>query len=548
MITAALLAAVASGVSAAPAGAIEQLQIRGAGFGHGVGMSQYGARGMALRGADAKTILAHYYTGTELSRLPRARRVRVALQWGRSETTVSGAGSIGGLKVSPERSYRLLRSGTGVEVRRVGASRALGRAGTGVRVLPGGGGAVRVAGQAADGVQDGSFRGRLDVLPDGDGIVVVNDLDLEDYLRGVVTKESPASWPAAALQAQAVAARTYAITNAVGGRAFDQWPDTRSQVYAGISGESAAGDKAIAATRGRVVTVDRKPVTTYFFSTSGGRTEDARNVFPDPAKRSWLVSVPDPHEPDAGLRRWTRTFSTPGANDRTARFGVGALRRIEVLRRGDSPRVVRARVVGTRGVRRVSGEALQLAFDLPDRWASFATVSISRCLPAGRGDGRAATVGDARADAGSATTSEAAAATPEPGTAATGPGAATAGSAAAGPGATPAGGAGPAAAAEDPATGALAIAERGTRDLAALLSQAGERAPEKAANDCRLVGGIRPAPRGGAARVQRRVDGRWRTVRRVALDGGGGFEVAVPSAGRWRVAAGGFTTPSVDAG
>jgi stage II sporulation protein D len=507
---AALVAAVAAGASAAPAGAIEQLQIRGAGFGHGVGMSQYGARGMALRGADAKEILAHYYTGTELSRLPRARRVRVALQWGRRETTVSGAGSIGGLKVSPERSYRLLRSGTGVEVRAVGASRALGRAGTGVRVLPGGGGAVRVAGQAADGVQDGSFRGRLDVLPDGDGIVVVNDLDLEDYLRGVVTKESPASWPAAALQAQAVAARTYAITSAVGGRAFDQWPDTRSQVYAGISGESAAGDKAIAATRGRVVTVDRKPVTTYFFSTSGGRTEDARNVFPDPAKRSWLVSVPDPHEPDAGLRRWTRTFSTPGANDRTARFGVGALRRIEVLRRGDSPRVVRARVVGTRGVRRVSGEALQLAFDLPDRWASFATVSISRCL---RADARAAAPATAAATAG---TAPAAAGAPT--------------------------------AAEDPATGALAIAERGTRDLAALLSRAGEHAPEKAENDCRLVGGIRPAPEGGAARVQRRAGGRWRTVRRVALDGGGGFQVAVPSAGRWRVSAGGFTTPSVDAG
>jgi stage II sporulation protein D len=538
---AALLAAVASGVSAAPAGAIEQLQIRGAGFGHGVGMSQYGARGMALRGADAKTILAHYYTGTELSRLPRARRVRVALQWGRRETTVSGAGSIGGLRVSPEHSYRLIRSGGGIEVRRVGASRALGRAGTGVRVLPGGGGAVRVAGQAADGVQDGAFRGRLDVLPDGDGIVVVNDLDLEDYLRGVVTKESPASWPAAALQAQAIAARTYAITSAVGGRVFDQWPDTRSQVYAGISGESAAGDAAIAATRGRVVTVDRKPVTTYFFSTSGGRTEDARNVFPDPAKRSWLVSVPDPHEPDAGLRRWTRTFSTPGANDRTARFGVGALRRIEVLRRGDSPRVVRARVVGTRGVRRVSGEALQLAFDLPDRWASFATVSISRCLPVGRDDGRGA-AGDEAPEAGGAAASGTA---PAAGADAGGAGAAAAGTGAPGAGV---GGAAGASAAEDPATGALAIAERGTRDLAALLSQAGERAPEKAANDCRLVGGIRPAPEGGAARVQRRVDGRWRTVRRVALDGGGGFEVAVPSAGRWRVAADGFTTPSVAAG
>ncbi|MGX6449966.1 SpoIID/LytB domain-containing protein, partial [Patulibacter sp. S7RM1-6] len=256
------------------------------------------------------------------------------------------------------------------------ARKALGTAARGVQVVPAAG-AIRVAGSAADGVVDGTFRGRVDVVPDGDGVLVVNDLDIEDYLRGVVTKESPADWPAAALQAQAIAARTYAVTNAVGGRQFDQWPDVRSQVYAGIAGETAAGDRAVRATRGRVVTIDRKPVITYFFSASGGRTEDVRNVFPDRTRRSWLRSVPDPYEADAPLHRWTRTFSVAAASERLG--GVGRLREVRTLRTGDSPRIVRARAAGTDGRRTVDGGTLQTAFDLPDRPSAVTVVSISGC-------------------------------------------------------------------------------------------------------------------------------------------------------------------------
>lgn len=483
----------AAALVATPAAGAERLVVRGGGFGHGVGMSQWGARGMAARGASAREILAHYYTGTAISRLRDGRRVRVALQWGRGETTVSGAARIGGARVDPGRSYRIARRGSGVEVRPVGAGKALGTAPGGVQVVPAAG-AVRVAGSAADGVVDGSFRGRIDVLPDGDGIVVVNDLDIEDYLRGVVTKESPADWPAAALQAQAVAARTYAVTNAVGGRPFDQWPDVRSQVYAGMAGETAAGDRAVRATRGQVVTVDRKPVITYFFSTSGGRTEDARNVFPDRTRRPWLRSVPDPYEADAPLHRWTRTFSLASASARLD--GVGRVRAVQALRRGDSPRIVRARVTGTTGRRTVDGGTLQTAFDLPDRPSAFAVVSISTC--------RRPTAGDA-------------------------------------PVATPAAGV----AADDPAAGALALAERGARDVAAALDRA-QRAAAAPADGCRFVGALRPAP-AATADLQQRRGGAWRTVRRVRLDGGGAFAVTVPRGGEWRVRAGGFATPAAKA-
>ena len=89
--------------------------------------------------------------------------------------------------------------------------------------------------------------------------------------------ESPASWPAEALKAQAIAARTYAITTAKSAD-FDHYADTRSQVYGGVGIETAATNAAVADTRGQIVTYQGQPVVTYFFSTSGGKTEAVENT------------------------------------------------------------------------------------------------------------------------------------------------------------------------------------------------------------------------------------------------------------------------------
>lgn len=549
--------------TAPPAGAAERLVVLGAGFGHGVGLSQYGARGMAAKGFSVRRILRHYYRGTSLGTIGD-RDVRVALQTGRRETTVSGAVSVGGLRTKTTRSYRLIRKGPGIEIRQIGKKKRIGTSTSGVEVVPGSSTLLRVAGRAADGVQDGSFRGTLDVLPDGPNLLVVNELGIEDYLRGVVTEESPSSWPAAALQSQAIVARTYAITNAVGGRAFDQWPDTRSQVYTGVSGETGPGDAAIAATRGQVVTLNGRPVITYFFSTSGGRTEDSSRVFGG-EPRSWLQSVRDPHEAAAGspLHRWTRTFSTVAADTRTRRFGVGALRRIEVLERGDSPRVVRARVAGESGSVEVDGGQLQRAFDLPDRWASFANVSMSRCLAAGPSPAELRRERARRAAAALRREQRRRALDPRVADAGVGVGVTVSFSVGAGtrtvpPGApTPAPGTTtvpvPTAAPGGPADAAIAVAGRGARELGALLgAERGSGARRtvrvravRPAPRCRLVGGVRPAPDGAAGRLQRRQGGTWRTIRRVALKDGR-FETVVPKAGRWRVKVGRFATPTAD--
>ena len=107
----------------------------------------------------------------------------------------------------------------------------------------------------------------------------VEKVPLERYVRGVVSAEMPSSWPLAALEAQAIASRTYALTADAGGSRFDVYSDTRSQVYLGVAAETASTNAAVAATAGQIVTYAGQPAITYFFASSGGMTEDVQNSF-----------------------------------------------------------------------------------------------------------------------------------------------------------------------------------------------------------------------------------------------------------------------------
>ena len=140
---------------------------------------------------------------------------------------------------------------------------------------------------------------------------------LDDYLQGVVPAESPASWPAEALKAQAIAARTYAITTAKSAD-FDHYADTRSQVYKGVGIETASTNAAVAATRGQIVTYNGQPVVTYFFSTSGGKTEDVENTTLGNEPKPWLKSVEDEFDSVSPRHRWTTklTMARAGAQAR----------------------------------------------------------------------------------------------------------------------------------------------------------------------------------------------------------------------------------------
>jgi SpoIID/LytB domain protein len=198
----------------------------------------------------------------------------------------------------------------------------------------------------------------------------VKTLSLESYVRGVVAAEMPASWPPAALEAQAVASRTYAITADAGGTRFDVYSDTRSQMYLGKAAETAATNGAIAATAGQVVTYAGKPAITYYFASSGGHTEDVQDAFPGAAAQPWLVGVADPYD-QGPEHSWTESLSFAAADRRLGGLVKGAFEGIEVLTRGASPRILSAYVLGSDGRTLTSGGELAARLGLDDTWAYF---------------------------------------------------------------------------------------------------------------------------------------------------------------------------------
>ena len=340
--------------------------IRGAGFGHGVGMSQYGAMGYAEHGSSAAQILAHYYMGTALETTDPNRKVRVQLVADTRSARISGARQAGSRRLDPSVTYTLKRRGlTQVDLSASGKRLATFSA---PLQVAGDGGVTALGGV-------GSYRGVLEFAPTVlKGISVVNAVGLDDYLQGVVPAESPASWPAEALKAQAIAARTYAITTAKSA-AFDHYADTRSQVYKGVGIETASSNAAVAATRGQVVTYGGQPVVTYFFSTSGGRTEDVENTTLGNEPRPWLKSVEDEFDSVSPRHRWSTKLKMASADRKLGGLVRGSFKGIRVTKRGASPRIMEAQVVGSRGTTTTDGATLRTRLGLFDTWAYFTAIS-----------------------------------------------------------------------------------------------------------------------------------------------------------------------------
>lgn len=349
--------------------------VRGAGFGHGIGLSQFGAKGYAENGRSYREILTHYYQGTQVTQAPEAdRTIRVLLQSGRTEIRFSGATRAPGEQLSANRTYTATQHGLSqIELRTAGGT-LVGRFDAPLRVSNPGE-VLQLRGTTINGIRDGQFRGALEIHPNVfGGMAAVNALPLDDYVRGVVPGEVPASWHVEALKAQAVAARSYAIATNRGGDVFDQYPDTRSQVYRGYGGEDPRTNEAVSATSDEVVTYNGRVITTFYFSTSGGRTENIENVFYEATPRPYYTSVEDPYDDASPRHRWRFTFTTSQMQARLRGLVKGRFRRIKVVKRGVSPRVVWADIIGTRGRTRVRGATLRARLGLHDTWASFTTI------------------------------------------------------------------------------------------------------------------------------------------------------------------------------
>jgi stage II sporulation protein D len=349
--------------------------VRGAGFGHGIGMSQYGAYGFAQKGFGFAQILDHYYHGTQLAPAP-SRPVRVLMQASRSRAQFRGATrASGGKELDPTVTYsvtrvsgdRLALSGDGKPVGSFDAPLRVNRPGQPLRLI----------GRALNGVSNGLYRGSLELQPGAaGGVTAINSLPMDAYVQGVVAGEMPSGWALAALRAQAVTARTYALATRKPSGPFDQYPDTRSQVYRGVRGETARSNQAVRDTAGRILTYAGKPAVTYYFSTSGGRTENVELSFLNSEPKPWLESVEDPYDGISPKHRWRVRFSSGQLGSRLG--APGRFRKVRVIKRGRSPRIVRARVYGSRGTRVLTGAQIRSRLDLYDSWVYFTRVTSSQ--------------------------------------------------------------------------------------------------------------------------------------------------------------------------
>jgi SpoIID/LytB domain protein len=380
-IAASLSLTLAAALTLAPgASAAGRLVVKGHGYGHGIGMSQYGALGFAQHGSSYREILGHYYEQTDVVPLTDAPDVRVLLQTTRRVVVRGVVAGPGSRKLNAKSSYSAGASGGRVSLY-AASGRRLGTYPAPLRLAAAKGSAFTLRGAAANGTRNGRYRGALELRAVGGRLQAINALGLEDYVRGVISAESPSTWPAEALKAQAVAARTYAVTTNVGTATdgIDQYADTRSQMYKGVPAEFPSTDAAVAATAGQVVAQNGKPVTTYFFSTSGGHTENIEDSFIGALPRTWLKGVEDPFDAVSPRHNWGPfTFSQATVQAKLKGLVRGSFRGITVLERGASPRIVRAEVNGTNGVTQVTGPQLRARLGLFDTWASFTYISGSK--------------------------------------------------------------------------------------------------------------------------------------------------------------------------
>jgi SpoIID/LytB domain protein len=379
---AASLAAVASGLVASPVSAADTwdvprsatITVKGHGYGHGRGMSQYGAEGAAREGLGWREITDFYYPGTDRGRVRGRIRVHVGADTSddlvvvpRSGLTVTDLGTDERLTLPDRdtRRWRVVPGESGHRVQWLGARWRTWRTLSGNGAFAAGGEPVSLV--TPSGTR--AYRGRLLAVPLAGGRVTVNTVGLESYLRGVVPLEMPALWSPAAVRAQAVAARTYAAYERAHPRstAFDVYDTTASQVYGGVAAEHSASDAAIRATRRRILEHDGAAAFTQFSSSNGGWT--VRGALP------YQQDKQDPYDDWSGNPVHDWSISVWDSTFENAWPSLGNLRRIRVVRRdgnGDwGGRVTSLRLVGARNTVTVSGDTMRSTLGLRSTWVTF---------------------------------------------------------------------------------------------------------------------------------------------------------------------------------
>lgn len=340
--------------------------ITGHGWGHGVGMPQWGAYGYAQQGWLYPRILAHYYTSTTLGPAPLAR-VRVLLKSGAASVSLSSAVPYS-VKDASGTSYPLepgavtLTKALKVKVDPTKPAKAL----PGPLVFSPGGQPLKL---------DRRYRGSLQVSVVDGKLQVVNTVGLEAYLYGVVPSEMPHTWAAEALKCQAIAARSYALAVRKIGGSYDLYSDTRSQVYRGVDGEQPESSAAVDATAGQVVLYQGKVATTYFYSSSGGRTAAIQDVWPNAKPVPYLVSVADPYDTISPHHDWGPFKFTAATLSKKLKV-PGKLVDIQATLNG-SGRATSLTATGTLGEVTVAAGDVRRLLGLRSTWFSLGALGLN---------------------------------------------------------------------------------------------------------------------------------------------------------------------------
>ena len=319
----------------------------GRGWGHGVGMSQWGAEGYARHGWTYRQILAHYYPHTHIGIAP-ARDVRVLLWEAQDDVRV---GSSAPFLVVDGVGHKLHYPAMSVVVDR----RFMLRHKHWRPPLTFEPGAEPLV---ANGL---GYRGNVIVKAKPDGLMILNALPLDRYLRGVVPWEAPKGWHEETYEAQAVAARSYTLATLHPTADFDLYSDTRSQMYGGIRAEREETNLAVGSTAGQVLVWRDTIIPAYYFSTSGGRTSSVHDAWPKMRQVPYLVSVSDPYDYLSPRHVWpTKVLSATGMGEA---LGVTGVRDVRVVF-NSSDRASAVRVLTSTGWKRFSGAAVRDRFHL----------------------------------------------------------------------------------------------------------------------------------------------------------------------------------------
>jgi stage II sporulation protein D len=355
----------------APAKSGALFLVSGHGYGHGVGMGQWGAQGYAKQGSTYDQILDAYYPGTTLGQTATTS-IHVLLASGKKKLSISSKKQID------------VEDGDGIDHTLAAGTTTVTPA---LKLAVDGGSAQALDPPLTFSPAAGTsltlgrkYRGRIVVDAPSKKLRAINVLPLQQYLYGVVTAEMPSSWLPAALQAQAVAARSYALASRQAGAPYDV--SAGGQAYVGVSAETPAGKQAVDATAGQVLLYNGSVALTLFSSSTGGRTQSAADAFGPPG-RPYLVSVSDPYD---NISPWHNWGPVP-VTGTTLASSLGVVGRVvdATAKRNASRRVKSLKVTSlSRGEQltdTVGGETVRSALGLRSTWFTVGILSLQPPSP-----------------------------------------------------------------------------------------------------------------------------------------------------------------------